>query len=223
MIAASGVLMRSLTRGARRAAVLVALSASACAPPGYVYDVGNFVRPHPTHELCSLRGQVLDTAIKDCVAPSAPQNVAAIAIQAIDNRRETYESDRAWSYRIERGACSRLRDRRTDLPADIAECRHDYATQPLCMSYKGFASTWFEMADNPPPVIGTLAFQANVINTLGSTKANPDPPSYYVHPQYRDMLHRLLNVAFSPDRKKWGNREHFADYAYRNCMEGRPL
>jgi len=57
--------------------ILAALAASACAPAGYVYETGNFIRPHPTPELCASRGQVLDMAVEDCVTP-APRAVAQV-------------------------------------------------------------------------------------------------------------------------------------------------
>lgn len=56
----------------RHSAILIALTLSACAPPGYMYEVGNFVRPHPTQALCASRGQVLDMSIEDCVTPPPP-------------------------------------------------------------------------------------------------------------------------------------------------------
>src|SRR5262245_53623260 len=52
--------------------ILVTLTAGACAPPGYVYEVGNFLRPHPTQATCASRGQVLDMTIEDCVTPPTP-------------------------------------------------------------------------------------------------------------------------------------------------------
>jgi hypothetical protein len=136
--------LRSGRRCCARFAILMALTLSACAPSGYVYEVGNFVRPHPTQALCASRGQVFDTAIEDCVTPSSPGAVGAtgaLATVAFNSQGETYEQDRAWTDRIEHGACTRLRDRRTDAPADVAECHRDHAMQPPCISYKGFAST----------------------------------------------------------------------------------
>jgi len=56
----------------RHFAILIALALSACAPPGYMYDVGNFTHPHPTPALCASRGQVLDMSVEDCVTPSPP-------------------------------------------------------------------------------------------------------------------------------------------------------
>jgi hypothetical protein len=223
----------------RHFAILTALTLSACAPSGHVYEVGNFVRPHPTPTLCASRGQVLDMTIEDCVVPgsSRPEAVGrpalepgtgpsapVIAAAAYSDQGETYEQDRAWTERLEHGACSRLRDRRTDLPADIAECHRDNATRPPCFSYKGFAYAWFDLAENPVPGgVSTVAFQTDVINNLGST--NPeDAAPYERSPQFRDMLHRLLSVTFSPNRKKWGStREQFSDYAYKICMERRPF
>lgn len=149
--------------------------------------------------------------------------VCASASVAFCEQAETYETDRAWSDRITHGACSRLRDRRTDLPQDIAECRRDQAAQPPCMSYKGFAYAWYDIADDPLPGVDQMAFQTNMINTLGPTTANPETPSQYQSPQFRAALHRLLKVALSPNRKKYGTRDQFVDYAYKICMEGRPF
>jgi hypothetical protein len=210
----------------KRFAILIALILSACAPSGYVYEVGNFVRPHPTQALCASRGQVLDMTIEDCVAPASSQPViAASTASAYSDQGETYESDRAWTDRIEHGACTRLRDRRTDTPADVAECHHDYAVQPPCMHYKGFAYVWFDLAENPVPGgASTIAFQTNVINNLGSSNADQDMPPYVRSSQFRNMLQRLLSVTFSPDRKKWGStREQFSDHAYKICMDRHPF
>jgi len=203
-----------------RIAISAALLVSACAPSGYMYDVGNFTHPHPTLALCASRGQVLDSTTLEC-AP--PQNAMGAAPAALSNARETYETDRAWEEQLAHGACTRLRDRRTDSPADVAECNRDYAMTPLCVSYKGFASTWCDLAENPVPGgVSTIAFQMDVINRLGSKRAETDPP-YYQSPQYRGTLHRLLNVAMSPGRKRWGSRDQFTDNAYKICMENRPF
>lgn len=55
----------------RRLVLLIALSVSACAPAGYMYDTGSFVA-HPTPALCASRGQVLDSTTLDCVTPPLP-------------------------------------------------------------------------------------------------------------------------------------------------------
>ena len=47
----------------------VGFSLSACAPPGYEYDVGNFTHPHPSAGLCASLGQELDMNTKQCVTP----------------------------------------------------------------------------------------------------------------------------------------------------------
>ena len=72
---------------------------------------------------------------------------------AFSNHGETYEQDKIWGDRIERGACSRLRDRRTDSPADVAEWHRDYAMTPLCISYKGFALAWYDALSGRNPVL----------------------------------------------------------------------
>jgi len=53
----------------RLSLIATALTLSTCAPPGYVYEPGNFLRPHPTAELCAAKNLVLDPATKDCVMP----------------------------------------------------------------------------------------------------------------------------------------------------------
>lgn len=116
-----------------------------------MYDVGNFTHPHPTPALCASRGQVLDMSIEDCVTPAAPPSAPALAPVVFSNQGETYEQDKAWNDQLEHGACTRLRDRRTDSPADIAECNREYAMTPLCISYKGFASAWYDTANDPSP------------------------------------------------------------------------
>ena len=73
------------------------------------------------------------------------------------DRGETYEQDKAWSNRIEHGACSRLHDRTTDSLDDEAECDNDYAAQPLCVSYEGFALGWYDMASDPNPTVSSPA------------------------------------------------------------------
>lgn len=138
---------------------------------------------------------------------------------AFSNEGETYEHDKVWSDRIEHGACTRLRDRRTDSPADIAECNHDYAMTPMCISYKGFASAWYDMANDPNPALSSPAFAMANLSDIGTKALVTDPP-YYRSPQFRETLHRLLKVAFSPARTKWSTRDQFANYAYKICMEG---
>ena len=110
---------------------------------------------------------------------------------------------------------------RTDPPADRAECDRDYASEPLCMSYKGFAFAWFDMANDPNPTISSPAFAIAALNRLGSGLGTHPP--HYQSPQFRETVRRLLNFTFSPSRSKWSTREQFADYAYKICMEGRPL
>jgi len=119
------------------------------------------------------------------------------------------------------GSATGARTCQQKLPSAIATTRRG----PLALSYKGFASVWYDMADHPVPGgVSTVAFQTDVNNNLGPTKANPDTsPSYEQSPQFRDMLHRLLNVALSSNRKKWGSRDQFADYAYKICMERHPF
>lgn len=197
--------------------VMAVLLTVVCPSSGHTFGVGRFTQPRPTPAFCALHEQAFALTSLECgTLPNAVN--AATASVAFSNEGETYEKDQAWKNRIERGACTRLRDRRTDSPADIAECKRDYAMTPICISYKGFASTWYDLADNPlPGGVSTVAFQTNVINQLGSKKGETEP-LYYQSPQFRSALYRLLNVAMSPNRKKWGPRDQFTDYAYKICM-----
>jgi hypothetical protein len=56
----------------RRKWVAAALLLSACARPGYVYDDGDLLHPHPSAELCVSRNLQLDPVSKDCVMPQLP-------------------------------------------------------------------------------------------------------------------------------------------------------
>lgn len=80
----------------RNFAILVALAVGGCAQPGYVYEVGNFVRPHPTQSLCASRGQVLDMTVEDCVTPPPPQPPTPLQVA---------QAQQANSITSERNAC----------------------------------------------------------------------------------------------------------------------
>jgi hypothetical protein len=136
---------------------------------------------------------------------------------------ETYEQDKAWTEQINSGPCIRLRDRRTDSPADIADCKRLHSQQPLCISYEGFASIWFDMVNDSNPYTNKLDWTTNVINSLGTKTSNSDDPEYFRSLQYRQMLHRLSNVIFSPKRSQWKNKKEIGDFAYKICMEGHPF
>ena len=49
-----------------------ALSLSACAPPGYVYDGGDLLHPHPSAALCASHDLQLDPMTLQCVMPPPP-------------------------------------------------------------------------------------------------------------------------------------------------------
>jgi hypothetical protein len=63
----------------RAIAALLALTLSACALPGYMYDTGSFVQ-HPRLEFCASRGQVLDPNTLDCVTPPPPPPPTAMQV-----------------------------------------------------------------------------------------------------------------------------------------------
>jgi hypothetical protein len=52
--------------------VATALALCACAPPGYVYDNGDLLHPHPSADLCASRGLVLDAGAEECVVAAPP-------------------------------------------------------------------------------------------------------------------------------------------------------
>jgi hypothetical protein len=52
--------------------VATALALCACAPPGYVYDNGDLLHPHPSADLCASRGLVLDADAEECVVAAPP-------------------------------------------------------------------------------------------------------------------------------------------------------
>jgi hypothetical protein len=52
--------------------VATALALCACAPPGYVYDDGDLLHPHPSAEFCTSKGLVLDVDAKQCILAAPP-------------------------------------------------------------------------------------------------------------------------------------------------------
>jgi hypothetical protein len=56
----------------RRLWAAAALALSACAPPGYVYDPGDILHPHPSEELCASRNLQLDPNTHQCAMPTPP-------------------------------------------------------------------------------------------------------------------------------------------------------
>jgi hypothetical protein len=152
-----------------------------------------------------------------CANQPAQANAASAAER--QPSKETYEQGRAWEEQIRNGACTRLRDRRTDSPADVAECTRIYSQQPLCKSYSGFAYAWFGMANDPNPQISSLDWTTKVIDSLGTNSKNSDP-EYYQSEDYHRMLHRLAKVIFSPDRSRWKTNDETRAFAYKICIEG---
>jgi hypothetical protein len=137
---------------------------------------------------------------------------------------ETFEKDRVWEEQIKYGACTLLRDKRTDSAADVAECGRLHAQQPLCKSYSGFAYAWFDMANESNAQMNDLDLTRNIIDSLGTkTKNSDNDPDYYRSPEYRQLLHRLANVIFSPRRNEWKSKEELVKFAYKICMDGHPF
>jgi hypothetical protein len=180
---------------------------------------GRLIIDGVSYQRCAARPTLSNAAPN--VRPNAPG--ATIAAGPLKSS-ETLGKDRAWEEQIKYGACTRLRDRRTDSPADVAECGRLHAQQPLCKNYSGFAYAWFDMANESNARINNLDFTRNVINSLGTKNRNSDnDPEYYRSPEYRQQLHRLANVIFSPRRNEWKSKEDLVKFAYKICMDGRPF
>jgi hypothetical protein len=154
-----------------------------------------------------------------CANQPAQANAASTAER--QPSKETYEQGRAWDEQIRYGACSRLRDRRTDFPSDVAECKRINSQQPLCKSYSGFAYTWFDMANDPNPQVSSLDWTKSVIDSLGTKNNNSNEPEYYRLENYHQMLQRLAKVIFSPSRSRWKTNNEAQALAYKICIEGR--
>jgi hypothetical protein len=171
-----------------------------------------------TYQRCETQPSPTNAAAD--VRANTPSRAASIGPGASS---ETYEQDKAWTEQINSGPCTRLRDRRTDSPVDIADCKRLHSQEPLCISYEGFASVWFDMANDSNPYTNKLDWTTNVINSLGTKTIDSDDPEYYQSPQYRQMLHKLSRVIFSPKRNQWKNKKEVGDFAYKICMEGHPF
>jgi hypothetical protein len=65
--------------------VAVALSLSACASQGYVYDAGGAGHPHPSAALCASWGQRLDTSVDEggCVSTPAVASAPATVVSSV--------------------------------------------------------------------------------------------------------------------------------------------
>ena len=130
--------------------------------------------------------------------------------------QETEASDRAWEGEGKFGACSRIKDRTTDLPADEEACRSHDASQPLCLDYKGYAKIWYEMKASDP----AYPYQYQMIRSMGESRRG-DEPVIYRSQTYKTALVRLLNTAKGADHAKWKSSAAFADKAYGMCMSGK--
>ena len=49
-----------------------ALALSACAPPGYVFEPGDLLHPHPSEAMCASNNLQLDPNTHQCVMPTSP-------------------------------------------------------------------------------------------------------------------------------------------------------
>jgi hypothetical protein len=126
---------------------------------------------------------------------------------------ETEATDRAYEYASIHGACTRIRDRLTDSPADVAACDKHDQDQPECLAYKGFAEVWFNMAHSHDPA---MPYQGQMIDGLPTSYGSKNTVIYHI-PGFLDQLHRLLAVAKTSKAKSGAT---FAAYAYRRCMTG---
>lgn len=167
------------------------------APPGYYYPQGS----------CSA------IPISGYGQPPRSVNLQQIV------QNETVESDQAWESEDANGACSRLHDRRTDSPADIAACHSHYALQPQCLDYKGFAEVWFDMRKTHDDA---FQYQPKMLGSIGTGVGDRDTAIYH-SPEYKAKLWRLLAIVQSMDQSKWKSGSSFAAVAYKRCMAGNPF
>src|SRR5258708_38878957 len=64
-----------------------ALALSACAPPGYVFEPGALLHPHPSEALCVSNNLQLDLNTHQCVMPSPPVAPARRARSPVNTAR----------------------------------------------------------------------------------------------------------------------------------------
>jgi hypothetical protein len=141
----------------------------------------------------------------------------AIACAAPAIAQETPASDRAWAYEDAHGACSRLRDRLTDSPADVAACDRHTANMPRCWNYRGMAWAWFYTRQHDPQAFG---WSGQILDSFGGPK---DVYLVDQDPEYRQQLRRLLAVVTTLDQGSWKTTNAFAEEAYRRCLSGNPF
>jgi hypothetical protein len=140
-----------------------------------------------------------------------PQGSPQWAVQ-----NETVKSDQAWEAEDANGACSRLHDLRSDLPADIAACNRHQAAQPRCLDYKGFAKVWFDMRETHDDA---FQYQPQMLISLGTGVGDRNVAIYH-SPEYKAELRRLLSTVQTMDQSKWRSGASFAAVAYDRCMTG---
>lgn len=126
---------------------------------------------------------------------------------------ETVPSDRAYDYATTHGACTRIRDRLTDSPADVAACDHHDQAKPKCLDYRDFSEVWFNLSKSHDAV---MPYQDQMIDGLPTSYGSKSTVIYH-DPAYLAELHRLLVVAQTSKAKSGAA---FAAYAYKRCMIG---
>jgi len=131
---------------------------------------------------------------------------------------ETLESDRAWEQEDATGACTRLRNRYLDSPADVAACNRHDASHPRCVNYKRFAKIWFDMRSANDPI---FKWQPTMLNELGTHDSTYVPIDH--SPEHRAELQKLLLIVQTSDLSKWKSSKSFEAEAYRRCMSGNPF
>ena len=133
---------------------------------------------------------------------------------------ETESSDSTWIQQLDHGACTRLRNRRTDLVADIEACARQRASKPLCVDYRGWAQVWFDLRDdrNYTMHLGVSLFddQSRVIEALG-TQSDPWMPTYYKMPDFKRQLRRILTAAIERPTH-YRSSTDFSGYVYQRCL-----
>jgi hypothetical protein len=167
------------------------------APPGYYYPQGS----------CTyIPIQPVQQTYQD-------QDGNQAGSSQVGSSPETEATNRAYEYATTHGACTRIRDRYTDSPADVASCDQHDRGQPECLDYKGFAEVWFNMAKSHDQA---MPYQSQMIDSMPTARGSKDTVIYHI-PGYLDKLRRLLAIAKTSKAKSGAA---FGAYAYKRCMAG---